>query len=199
MKQVILQANYNYSPLRSFDFEDVFISPLKIGISQNLNKQLINWKDKYVQIINWENPKNGYLQNSIYRKKFIDEGRYLKKELIKEIGSYFIIKYYPIVIVRTFKLMADYDSLPLRDIEYPFSIDFNRLSIPKNLISRLEDWDNVYIATLNQEYPPDSDFATPQERKKFIEEGYALQRLLQEALKDNFVIEYEPLPEKSDI
>ncbi len=38
-----------------------------------------------------------------------------------------------------------------------------------------------------------------EERKKFMEEGYALHRLLQEALKDNFVIEYEPLPEKEDV
>ena len=40
---------------------------------------------------------------------------------------------------------------------------------------------------------------TKEERKKFMEEGYALHRLLQEALKDNFVIEYEPLPDKEDV
>ena len=123
----------------------------------------------------------------------------LKKELIKEIGNHFIIKYYPIVSVRTFKLMADYDSLLLRDIEYPFSIEFNKLPISENLIKRLENWDVAYVATLNQEYPPLSDFPTPEERKKFMEEGYALHRLLQEALKDTFVIEYEPLPEKEDV
>ncbi len=199
MKQIILQANYNYSPLRSSDFQDFFISPLKIGISQNLNEQLFKWKNKYVEIINWENPRNGYVQNSPYRKFFIDEGSHLKKELIKEIGNHFIIKYYPIVSVRTFKLMADYDSLLLRDIEYPFSIEFNKLPISENLIKRLENWDVAYVATLNQEYPPLSDFPTPEERKKFMEEGYALHRLLQEALKDNFVIEYEPLPEKEDV
>ena len=93
--------------------------------------------------------------------------------------------------------MADYDSLPLTDPNQAFYTNIDQLPLSESLKKRLEDWDDAYVATLNQEDPPHSDFPTPEERKKLIEEGYTLQRLLQEALKDNFIIEYKPLSEKA--
>ena len=175
-----------------------FVKIEKIPITKNLKYEIGQWTEFYEEIIDYENPKSGFLKNSKERKNFIMQGYELQNKLIKELSPlFFVIEYMPIPEVRTLRLMADYDSLPLRDKGYPFSIDLNELPISKDLIIRLEDWDDAYVATLNQEDPPHSDFPTPEERKKFIEEGYTLQRLLQEALKDNFIIEYKPLPEKA--
>ena len=44
------------------------------------------------------------------------QGYELQNKLIKELSPlFFVIEYMPIPEVRTLRLMADYDSLPLRD------------------------------------------------------------------------------------
>ncbi|MBS5050188.1 MAG: hypothetical protein KHZ29_09955 [Desulfovibrionaceae bacterium] len=192
-----LWDNYEGSPFLDKE-PPYFIEVKQMPITDHLKYEINQWRDFYKKIVDYENPKNGFLRNSWERKNFIIQGYELKNKLIKELSPHsFAIDYMPIPEVRTLRFMADYDSLPLRDRGYPFSIDLNDLPISKDLIRRLEDWDDAYVATLNQEDPPHSDFPTPEERKKFIEEGYTLQRLLQEALKDNFIIEYKPLPEKA--
>ena len=197
-----LEAIYHKTNLRDeiVDKEPPrFIKIEQIPITKNLKYEIDRWTDFYTEIIDFENPENGFLRNSLERKNFIMQGYELQNKLIKELSPlFFAIDYMPIPEVRTLRLMADYDSVPLTDPNQAFYTNIDQLPLSESLKKRLEDWDDAYVATLNQEDPPHSDFPTLEERKKFIEEGHALHHLLQEALKDNFVIEYEPLPEKAD-
>lgn len=207
VKYYPILANRNLQLVASFygtPFRDKepphFIKIEQIPIAKHLKYEINQWIDFYKKIIDYENPKNEFLRNSLERKNFIMQGYELQNKLIQELRPFsFVIDYVPIPELRTLRLMADYDSVPLTDPNQAFYTNIDQLPLSESLKKRLEDWDDAYVATLNQEYPPDSDFSTPEERKKFIEEGYALQHLLQEALKDNFVIEYEPLPEKADV
>ena len=192
-----LVASFYGTPFRDKE-PPYFIKIEQMPITNHLKYEIKKWIDFYKKIIDYENPDNGFLRNSMERKEFIMQGYELQNKLIQELSPCsFVIDYILIPEVRTLRLMADYDSLPLTDPNQAFYTNIDQLPLSESLKKRLEDWDDAYVATLNQEDPPHSDFPTPEERKKFIEEGYTLQRLLQEALKDNFIIEYKPLPEKA--
>lgn len=192
LRTLELQGDYGDSPL--IDKEPpYFIKMEQIPISLYLKEKIIQWTCFFKKIIDYENPIDGFLRCSSERKEFIKQGYFLQQEIIKELGPLFCINYITMPELRTLRLMADYDSLPLRDFNEPFDINIDRLAISKSLKKRLEDWDEAYVATLNQEYPPLSDFATPEQKKQFIEEGYNIEKALQEELKGKFDIFYVPL------
>jgi len=59
--------------------------------------------------------------------------------------------------------------------------------------SRWLDWSDRYDATLNQDYPPDSGFATPADEAQFVADGEALTARLRDELGADWQVEYEPI------
>lgn len=93
------------------------------------------------------------------------------------------------------KLMADYECSPLwwdnepgkmGDI-YPPDIGLNAA-----LHADLFAWAARYDATLDQQYPPDSRFATKQELEEFVADGQLLAQRVCAALGPAFVVRYVP-------
>lgn len=86
------------------------------------------------------------------------------------------------------KLMPDYHCHPLWLLGPDFDkIEAATLPLTSTTMTRLEAWAKKYDATLNEDYPPDSVFATPEEEEEFEREGMALWLQLRKEL----AVEYE--------
>ncbi len=90
------------------------------------------------------------------------------------------------------KVMTDYHCHPLWNVgsSGPYNIDPHTLPISADLIARLERWADQYDQTLNDDYPPDSGFATPEEHHAFVAEGRQLAYELQQQLGDGYDVFY---------
>jgi hypothetical protein len=91
-------------------------------------------------------------------------------------------------MINQLKLMADYDCFPLwktsnGEVE---NIAPNSLNISEELIKSLYRWAAAYDATLNQDYPPNSSFATEEELNPFEKEGRKIFNELKYQLKNRF-------------
>lgn len=85
--------------------------------------------------------------------------------------------------------MADYGCFPLWEpSSEEYNIDPNNLPISEELKSALMNWADKYDATLNQDYPPDSCFASKAEEEAFEEESEILFQQLQRELGEDFEI-----------
>jgi hypothetical protein len=95
-------------------------------------------------------------------------------------------------MMRKLKLMTDYNCFPLWETvkDRLENIDPNSLKISEELKNSLYRWAEAFDATLNQDYPPDSGFATEEEVEKFEQEGRRIFNELKEQLKDEFVFSY---------
>ena len=78
------------------------------------------------------------------------------------------------------KLMPEYQCWPLwsSDIDGN-NVDPNTLAISDDLKRELDSWSDEYDATLNMEYPPDSDFPSLEAFEQFQTKGNDLQKRLQ--------------------
>ncbi len=86
------------------------------------------------------------------------------------------------------KLMPDYHCHPLwQPDSKEYNIDPDDLPLTNDLKAALRAWANTYDTTLNQEYPPDSGFASPAEEEAFEAEG----RRLCGKLQEQFGLEYK--------
>ena len=83
--------------------------------------------------------------------------------------------------------MPDYDCWPLWGVGEATNIDPKSLPLSPQTIDKLLKWANAYDQTLNQDYPPDSDFKSEKERTGFN----LLGRELLQALKQELGHEYE--------
>jgi len=93
------------------------------------------------------------------------------------------------------KVMADYGCHPLwwdQEQDRVGDIDPDDLGLSRDLSERLEDWAARFDATLNQTYPPDSDFETPEARLRFIQDGEALSYSVARELGPAFAVRYWP-------
>lgn len=64
------------------------------------------------------------------------------------------------------------------------------LSLSVETVHRLKNWTEAFNATLNQAYPPESDFATREEAEAFEQEGLRLWNKLQEELGSKYNVVY---------
>jgi hypothetical protein len=94
---------------------------------------------------------------------------------------------------KVMKLMADYQCFPLweyRDGELTGNVNPDDLPLTRELKSALHAWSASYDRTLNQEYPPDSGFASPAEEEAFETEGKRLWKELQAQLGPEYQVSY---------
>ena len=73
-------------------------------------------------------------------------------------------------------------------------IDPDELGLSRGLAKQLDEWAARYDATLNQEYPRDPDFETPEDRQQFIDDGKTLSERVARELWPSFVVRYFPEP-----
>lgn len=90
------------------------------------------------------------------------------------------------------KLMADYQCFPLWEAldDGTHNVNPDDLPLTADLKSALRNWSASYDRTLNQEYPPDSGFASPAEEEAFEAEGRRLWKELQAQLDPEYKVAY---------
>lgn len=96
-------------------------------------------------------------------------------------------------MAKSMKLMADYGCHPLweyLDGDLVDNPDPDDLPLRDGLKAALHDWAASYDRTLNQEYPPDSSFANPEEEEAFDTEGRRLWDELRAALGPEYRVSY---------
>lgn len=92
--------------------------------------------------------------------------------------------------MRRLKLMPDYYSHPLWDLDEPGDVDPGMLPLSEELRARLRAWAEEYDATLNQEYPPGSGFVDAKAEQSFEEEGRRLWLLVSKELGAAYSVSY---------
>ena len=90
----------------------------------------------------------------------------------------------------TVKVMADYHTFPLWSRDSGDNIGPDDLPISPGLRDALRAWAARYDATLNEEYPPDSGFASAEEEHAFTADGLALARRVAAELGPGYQVEY---------
>ena len=89
------------------------------------------------------------------------------------------------------KLMPDYNCFPLWKIDDELgNVNPDDLPLSTDVKVALRTWADAYDKTLNQEYPPDSGFASPAEEEDFEAEGKRLWKVLQEQLGPDYRVAY---------
>ena len=92
-------------------------------------------------------------------------------------------------MVESLTMRADYSSWALWRPDGS-NLDPTTLPILPSLTQRLNDWAAQYDATLNDDYPPDSGFPTPEAAEAFDRAGRELWMELQVELGDGYRITY---------
>lgn len=94
--------------------------------------------------------------------------------------------------MKKLRFFAEYLAPPFFDpsIEDMGHIESKDLPISTNLLNDIEKWDREYQDTFNDDYPPDSGFATLAAELDFKCRGAVLAERLNEELSDVFQIEY---------
>ena len=91
------------------------------------------------------------------------------------------------------KLMPDYECHPLwemREDDASRNLSPYDLELSSELTIALRAWANRFDQTLNQEYPPDSGFATPTDEDAFEREGLRLRDELKRELGSKYKVVY---------
>ena len=93
---------------------------------------------------------------------------------------------------RKIKLMADYFCYPLWWVESGKYGDINPDDLPlsPDTIKSLIKWSDIYNATFNDNYPPDSRFPSLADELAFESEGIRLWLKVQQELKNQYEIIY---------
>lgn len=95
-------------------------------------------------------------------------------------------------MIQRLKLMAEYGGTVLwrGDSTEVGPADPDALPISSGLRLALREWADAYDQTLNQEYPPDSGFSSPEVESDFEIEGRRLWKELQAQLGDEYKVVY---------
>ena len=89
------------------------------------------------------------------------------------------------------KLWADYGSYPLWAVDEIDNIAPEELPLSQATIQRLNTWQDTYDKTLNQDYPPLSNFANKQAEIDFNKEGIILWQQLRLELSPDYEVFYQ--------
>lgn len=94
-------------------------------------------------------------------------------------------------MTKRLKLMPDYDCYPLWYSDSDFgNVEPTTLTLSQATRDRLESWAKKYDDTLNEEYPPNSGFVTPEEEAEFELEGVLLWLQLRRELAPDYEVVY---------
>jgi hypothetical protein len=96
-----------------------------------------------------------------------------------------------IVMAIRIKLWADYGSYPLWGVDEIDNIAPEELPLTQETIQRLNAWQDTYDQTLNQEYPPLSNFPNQQAEMDFQQEGISLWKQLRLELAPDYEVFYQ--------
>ena len=96
------------------------------------------------------------------------------------------------------KLMSDYHCFPLWDLDQPRNIDPRLLDITDVLAEDLLRWASECDSTLNEDYPPESGFASDDARERWYVAGRQLAERLASELGSAAHIEYWREPGEAD-
>jgi hypothetical protein len=96
-----------------------------------------------------------------------------------------------IVMAIRIKLWADYGSYPLWGVDEIDNIAPEELPLSQETIQRLNAWQDTYDRTLNQDYPPLSDFPNQQAEIDFNQEGISLWKQLLLELASDYEVFYQ--------
>jgi hypothetical protein len=92
---------------------------------------------------------------------------------------------------KTLKLMPDYGCSPLWESGgEPYNVEPDQLPLTAETKAALRAWADAYDRTLNQDYPPDSGFPTPEDEEAFETEGRQLWKKLQSELGAHYKVVY---------
>jgi len=93
--------------------------------------------------------------------------------------------------MRTLRLMAEFGTWPLWEPGSDhYAVDPETLPISRALKFALKAWADAWDRTLDQNYPPDSKFASPADEEAFEREGRRLRAALQAELGAGFRVVY---------
>lgn len=87
-------------------------------------------------------------------------------------------------------IRTDYGAWPIWDVDDFGYIDPATLSLKQETIDRLKAWQATFDATLNQVYPPDSEFPNKEAEKVWIQEGINLWQQVQNELEPEYEVYY---------
>lgn len=87
-------------------------------------------------------------------------------------------------------IRTDYGAWPIWDVDDFGYIDPATLPLSKETVDRLNIWQHTFDATLNQTYPPDSDFPSKEAEKAWIQEGINLWQQVQKELEPHYEVYY---------
>lgn len=96
MRKIKLMTDYGCFPL--WDASGVTcgnIDPGYLPISSVLRNRLFQWSIAYDQTLNEEDPLNSGFVDDFEKKKFLEEGEAIYEELKKELGSDYLVFYFP--------------------------------------------------------------------------------------------------------
>ena len=94
--------------------------------------------------------------------------------------------------MRYLKLMADYHCFPLweNSSDLVGNVDPASIPISENLTSKLNEWAEIFDATLNLNDPVRSGFAAEKLKIEFHDKGHDLCLSLKSELGDNYSVIY---------
>ena len=100
--------------------------------------------------------------------------------------------------MRKIKISPEYGVLPIwkQDSDGMFEdidIDDIELSFSEELKTKITEWDDLFQKTLNQDYPPDSDFGSETERQNFDQLGKIIFEEITEHLNGKFEVIYKSI------
>jgi len=90
----------------------------------------------------------------------------------------------------TVRVMSDYHCFPLWSRDSGNNLGPDDLPLSGGLVDGLRAWAGAYDATLNEEYPPDSGFASEEEERAFVAQGLDLARRVATELGPGYTVEY---------
>jgi len=97
--------------------------------------------------------------------------------------------------MKTFRLRAVYGAPPIfnPDVEEMGYVEPSELRLSANLLAQLGEWNREFQQTFSDDYPPDSGFASEDDRLRHNARGAELAVLLQQELGQSVRIEFIPI------
>ena len=87
-------------------------------------------------------------------------------------------------------IRTEYSAWPIWDVDDFGYIDPAKLPLKQETIDQLKAWQATLDATLNQAYPPDSDFPSEEARRAWKQEGINLWQQVQDELEPEYEVYY---------
>lgn len=111
MKEIKIMPEYGCSPLWLYEGYNAAksIEIKEVNISEGLKSKIQNWADIYESTFNEDYPPDSMFSNSDDEKSFEVEGLEIWKQLQKEIGNEYVIRYFSILNNKVYENISLYN------------------------------------------------------------------------------------------